>query len=171
MDIDSVNRSNAKECGGREQAEHKKRYSNTEIIVLLFASGVVLCLILCQVKHIMDLAGSDEAFNIEGVPLEHQAYIFDPCTLDLSLVDKDSSRNLSVLVNGTEAAVFNESNVMLSLKAGDVVELDASGLIEAVTVRAANASDNIKSLVGKQVTVFDGIVRFAVIEPVTEDKK
>lgn len=171
MDIDSVNISNTKEYVDRDQDRHKKRHSMAEIIVLLFAFCLVLCLILCQVKHSMDLAGSDEAFNIEGVPLEFQAYIFEPCTLELSLVNKDNSRNLSVLVNGAEADMFNKENVELSLKAGDVVELDASGLIEAVTVKATNASENIKSLVGKKVTVFDGIVRFAVIEPITENQE
>lgn len=166
MNIESVNERNAKGYSGKNKDEHKKSYSKAEIFILLSAAGLLLCLFSCQVKHIMNLAESDKAFNIEGVPLEHQAYIFDPCTLELSLINKDSSRNLSVLVNGTETAVFNKRNIILSLKEGDVVELDASGLVEAVTVQAVYTSENIKSLLGKEVNVFDGIVRFAVIEPI-----
>lgn len=172
MSFDSVKKCSANEYKDNNRAAADKCKSSCkkiEAFVLLCAASIILCLILCQVKHVKALAGSEKAFNIEGVPLESQAYIFEPCILELSLMDKDSCTDLSVLVNGNEAAMFTERKIVLELKEGDVVELDASGLIEAVRVQATYASPNIKNLLDKKMTVFDGINRFAVIGPAKEN--
>ena len=68
---------------------------------------------------------------------------------------------LKVLVNGAEAGNFSNGAVLLELKEGDVVELDASGLLVHTEVQISAVSRNLAHLLGRTVAADDGIVPVA----------
>jgi hypothetical protein len=105
-----------------------------------------------------------EDYYSEGKQLKGEAWLFTPCKMELTLCSLNSCTDLAVLVNGEQRAVFMEKKVLLDLKQGDIVELDASALLTVADVQISSVSGNIKSLLGKTITVTDGICRVARIE-------
>lgn len=96
-------------------------------------------------------------YYIEGEPLKTEAYLFVPCRMELKLINIDKCPNLKVLVNGMEKAEFESNAVLLELKDGDIVELDASSILVLATVQISAVSENIKGILGKTIYVADGI--------------
>lgn len=107
-----------------------------------------------------------EHYYIEGEPLKEEAYLFVPCKMELHLINTDSCADLKVLVNGEEKAAFEGDTVLLELKNGDVVELDASSVLVLATVQVSAVSENIKSILGKTITVSDGITLVTRVQTV-----
>lgn len=105
-----------------------------------------------------------ENHYIDGEPLREEAYLFVPCRMELKLADAESCPELKVLVNGVEKGSFEQNTILLELKDGDVVELDAEYLFEPVQVRISAVTGNIKSLLGKSIRASDGITPVARIE-------
>lgn len=101
--------------------------------------------------------------EIDGVSMGSEAYLFEPCKMELKLNSSDYCPELRVMVNGEEAGAFSESTILLELKAGDVVELDASRLLLTAEVRITAVSSNIADLLGRSFEAADGIVKIAVV--------
>jgi len=93
----------------------------------------------------------------EGEPLTQEVYLYTPCKMELKLTNIDSCPELKVLVNGEEYARFYDKTVLLELKEGDVVELDASEILVIAEVQVSGVSENRKEHLGKNFVVSDGI--------------
>lgn len=94
---------------------------------------------------------------IEGEPLGKEVYLFVPCRMELKLINIDKCPDLKILVNGLEKKTFENNDVMLELKDGDVVELDASSVLVLAKVQISAVSENIGGILGRVVSVTDGI--------------
>ena len=105
-------------------------------------------------------------YNIEGEPLKEEVYLFVPCKMELKLTNIESCQDLKVLVNGVERESFTGKTVLLDLKDGDIVELDASYILVMANVQISAVSKNISGLLGKTVSVTDGIVLVARVKTI-----
>lgn len=99
----------------------------------------------------------------DGVPLENEAYLFEPCKMELKLNDIEYCPELKVMVNGDEVGDFSSDTLLLELKDGDIVELDASKLLISANVQISAVTSNIEELLGRSFTVTGGIVRIASV--------
>ncbi|MGI6669288.1 MAG: hypothetical protein ACOX4M_07855 [Acetivibrionales bacterium] len=94
--------------------------------------------------------------NYDGVSLGKEAYLFTPCKMVLKLINMEKCPDLKVLVNGVERYSFEESEITLDLKDGDVIELDAGKVLVLAKVRINAVSLNIEELAWQNST---GIAR------------
>ena len=103
--------------------------------------------------------------EFEGTPLGVEEFFYNEGTIALRLLSSDSDSGLKVLVNGDEAAVFNESVINLDVKDGDVVEIDGSSTDMAADVQIISKSDNILTdCVGSKVSVRSNIRKITDIK-------
>jgi 2-C-methyl-D-erythritol 4-phosphate cytidylyltransferase len=84
--------------------------------------------------------------------------------MELSLTNMDECPELKILVNGGTVDSFQGKSVLLDLKDGDVVELDASEVLVLPAVRISAASRNIEDLLGKKIDAAGGIVPVATVK-------
>ena len=108
-------------------------------------------------------SSSEDQYYTEGEPLNQEAYLFTTCKMELRLINANSCPELKVLVNGSEYAAFDSDTVLVDLKDGDVVELDAGSVLIQASVRISAVSENIGGLLGKTIHAEDGIVPVAAI--------
>lgn len=129
---------------------------NASIIAFIF-------LIIAQAVNLRLPAMKAEADSsfYEGTPLMEEVYLYTPCKMELKLTNIESCPELKVIVNGAEFAGFSGKTVLLDLKNGDVVELDASGILVLANVQISGVSENIKEHLGKSFVVSDGITLIA----------
>jgi len=144
----------------------KKLEDSFEWIILNVFLTLFIIMIASQIALFMPSVRSSilESYYIEGEPLTGQAYLFVPCRMELRLIDVDSCPELKVLVNGAEKCAFEENTVLLELKDGDIVELDAAYLFKPVEVQISAVTENLKGLLGKKITAIDGITTVAKIK-------
>jgi hypothetical protein len=102
--------------------------------------------------------------ELEGEVLQEEAYFYTPCKMEMKLLNIDSCPDLEVLVNGEKRAAFDENSVLLELKKGDVVELDASYVLVEADVQVSAVSSNIAGLLGRTMKVTDGINTVALVK-------
>ncbi len=120
-------------------------------------------LIITQIVNLRFHAMQSDTDNsfYEGEPLMEEVYLYTPCKMELKLINIDSCPELKVLVNGDEYARFNNKTVLLDLKDGDIVELDASEILVIADVQISGVSENKKEHLGKNFVVSDGITLIA----------
>lgn len=79
----------------------------------------------------------------------------------VGLIDHPRAWRAWVLVNGAEVATFRSKQVVVAVKAGDLVELDGTAYSGAVTFRIVTVSAGIKApRVGDEVTTRASIEAF-----------
>jgi len=101
---------------------------------------------------------------LDGKPIGDEVFLFEKCKMELRLKGMPNCPELKVLVNGVEAGAFNGNAVLLELKEGDVVELDASRLLVNTEVQITAVSRNLAHILGRTVSAADGIVPVAVAD-------
>ncbi len=145
----------------------KKFSDRFEGFLLKAAITAVLVLLVVQAAFLNPVFKSAVSNDnkLEGDLLKSEAYFFIPCKMELKLINIDQCPDLVVLVNGEKSAAFNTNTVMLDLKDGDVVELDAGSLLEEAVVQVRAVSSNISGFLGKTMSVTDGINPVAVVNP------
>lgn len=135
----------------------------------LFKTAIIALLILIAVQAaflspLFKLTVSNDK-KLEGELLKEEAYFFIPCKMELKLININACPDLEVLINGEKSAAFNEKTVMLELKDGDVVELDAGSVLEEAVVQVCAVSSNISGFLGKTMSVTNGIHLVAMVDP------
>lgn len=100
--------------------------------------------------------------KVDGRALAKEEYLYKEGQISIALLESENNQDLKLLVNGDEVAAFDENLVTLSVKDGDVIEVDGS-LIESETeVEIISASDNVAGIeVGKKVKVNSNIEEIA----------
>ncbi len=146
--------------------KHSKGYLHSIELILKRACIIALA-VLVITQAVLAMPSVRTAFFNEGAdgdPLGSEAYIFVPCKLEMSLTDMDECSELKILVNGEAVGSFEGKSVLLELKDGDIVELDASEVLVTPIVRISAASRNIEYLLGKTVNAVGGIVPVATLK-------
>lgn len=124
-------------------------------IILIIAQGVLLKPLSRQPVH--------EKEFFQGEPLLREAYLYKHCKMELKLKNIDTCPELKVLVNGDEYTEFSNKTILLNLKSGDVVELDASNVLVLATIQISGVSENISRYLGKTFDISDGITFIAKV--------
>ncbi len=146
-----------------DKAEKKTGEARFEWFIFKAFLTVFIILIAAQTALLSPSVRSSvsEHYYIEGEPLREEAYLFVPCSMELKLINIDSCPDLKVLVNGMEREAFESNTVLLKLKDGDVVELDSSSVLVLAIVQISAVSENIGGILGKTISVTDGITPVA----------
>lgn len=137
------------------------------IELILKRSCIITLAVLVISQAVLSMPSVRSAFFNEGTdgePLGSEAYVFVPCRLEMSLTNMDGCPELKILVNGEVVDSFQGKTVLLDLKDGDVVELDASEVLVLPAVQISAASRNIEYLLGKTVNAAGGIVPVATVK-------
>lgn len=102
--------------------------------------------------------------GIDGRPLAQEEYLYKEGEISIALLESETNENLKLLVNGDEVAAFNENHIKLSVKDGDVIEVDGSLLDHETEVEIISASENIAgNNVGKKIKVNSNIEKVTQI--------
>lgn len=151
-------------AGKKKKAEERFEY----LILRLFLTAFTI-LIAVQAALLSPFRGivlsekySDNYF--EGELLKKEAYFFVPVKMELKLTNIETCPELMVLVNGTERESFNKSTVLLELKDGDVVELDASMVLTKANVQVSTFGESGARIPLNAMSVTDGITLVAKVK-------
>lgn len=94
----------------------------------------------------------------DGRPLASEEYLYREGEISIALLESENNEDLKLLVNGDEVAVFNQNRITLSVKDGDVIEVDASLTERETELEIISASENISGVeVGKKIKVNSNI--------------
>jgi hypothetical protein len=94
----------------------------------------------------------DEGFD--GRPLASEEYLYEEGKISIALLESENNEDLKLLVNGDEVAVFSQNLITLSVKDGDVIEVDGSLTDNETEVEIISASENVAGIeVGKKIKV------------------
>lgn len=147
------------------QAENKRLETVDKVEGILKTAFLISFALLMAVQVILTVPEVRSSLNreaLDGIPLGKQAYLVEPCKMELRLLNMENCPQLKVLVNGEEADAFNSDTVLLELRDGDVVELDASSMLIQARVQISAVSRNIIHLLGITVDAADGLIPVAV---------
>lgn len=148
-----------------DKVENKKVVERFEWLMFKAFLTVFIILIASQSALLSpSVRSSVSDYYIEGEPLGMEAYLFVPCKMELKLINIENCPDLKVLVNGIEREAFVNNTVLLELKDGDVVELDASSVLVLAKVQISAVSENISGTLGKTISAADGIIPFVSVK-------
>jgi len=106
--------------------------------------------------------------DVNGRPLGEEEYLYSEGEISIALLASESNEDLKLLVNGDEVAVFNQNLVTISVKDGDVIEIDGSATDQEALLEIISASENLSGVeVGKRIKVnsnIEEITRISVKE-------
>ncbi len=109
-----------------------------------------------------DVRSSLNTESADGESLGKEAHLIEPCKMELKLINMQYCPELRVLVNGDSVGAFENNAILLELKDGDVVELDANDMLVFAEVQISAVSRNISYLLGRTLTAADGIIPAAI---------
>ncbi|MCX7923280.1 MAG: hypothetical protein N3B21_14910 [Clostridia bacterium] len=125
---------------------------------ILFFSFVVAFFAMIAVQTLLTLPSAKPIFSVksdvEGAPLGIEEYLYKEGEIGLELLNSEGDENIKVLVNGDEVATFANKLVELTVRDGDVVEIDGSSSQDNASVEVVSKSENIGiDCIGKKVQV------------------
>ena len=80
--------------------------------------------------------------NAEGAFFEQSEIIYDKGIVSIELVDSASMESAWVLVNGLKVSNFTQKQVSISVKDGDLVEIDGTQVSDNLEVKISSYSSN-----------------------------
>lgn len=155
-----------KTAEGAEKNETIKHRAAELVERLLKLTFLISFIVLILSQAVLTDPSIRAAFNkdaSDGAALGSEAYLFEPCKMELKLNNIEYCPELKVMVNGDETEAFFNDTVLLELKEGDVIELDASMLLISADVQITAVTSNISELLGRTFSVSGGIVKVAVV--------
>ena len=116
------------------------------VIAIVFIQGTLLN------PSLRSYLIKDEEIN--GRPLGSEEYLYKEGVISIALLANENNEDLKLLVNGDEVAVFSQNLITLTVKDGDVIEVDASSIDNEAELEIISASENIAGVeVGKKIKV------------------
>lgn len=91
--------------------------------------------------------------EFEGKQLGLEEYLYDEGKITLELFRDQTDSGVKILVNGDEVAAFNNSVVSLTVRDGDVVEIDGSSLDSPAEIAVVSKTSNISDECLKKTVV------------------
>lgn len=96
--------------------------------------------------------------GINGRPLAEEEYMYSEGEISVALLESENNENIKLLVNGDEIAAFSQNLITLTVKDGDVIEVDGSLADIETEVEIISATENISGIeVGKKIKVNSNI--------------
>jgi hypothetical protein len=146
--------------GSKEKSRKLRNGFNPEKALMLSFAAVFALLVIVQVllatPSIRTLIVEDVEF--EGTPVNSEEYMYKEGEVVLELVNSESNQDLKVLVNGDETADFSNKLIKLTVREGDVVEIDGTGSIVSSEVAVSWCSNNITGdCIGRKIIVLSDI--------------
>jgi hypothetical protein len=130
------------------QKKPKKRKTCISVEQFLFTSFLVAFAIMVFVQIALLKSGVRTFLSVdtgfEGSPLEVEEYLFEEGIVVIRLLSHSLCNDLKILVNGSEAARFTENELIISVKDGDVIEIDGSNIDSSVEVSIVSTSSNVQ---------------------------
>jgi hypothetical protein len=136
---------------------------NLERFLFLSCIFVFVALIIAQAALLSPAVRTSLSLNsdLEGAPLGTEEILYAEGRLVLQAFDAKKDYNLKVLVNGDEVARFADNKAELTVRNGDVIEIDGSSVHNDVKVAVVYKSDNILTdCLNKAVLVNSNVRRF-----------
>jgi len=152
----------------KRRRSNNRRTAAFNIERILFVAFVTtfVAMIIVQAVLMNPAVGTSLSINeeFEGAPLKAEEFLYAEGRLVLQLIEGVEDYNLKVLVNGDEAARFSDKNVEITVRDGDVIEIDGSDVENHARVAIVYKSDNILSdCVNKAVSVNSNIRRLVKV--------
>ncbi|HHV60365.1 MAG TPA: hypothetical protein GXX49_08815 [Clostridiaceae bacterium] len=140
----------------------KPVFSEEKIERSLTGFFIVFFLILMLVQIVFHFPGLSSVFlknrDMEGALLGVEEYLYEEGELVVEILGEESREDIHVLLNGSFAGSFDNKFVVLKVKNGDIVEIDASSSGEGKIVAIRKVSENLDSaLLSKQVATKKGV--------------
>jgi len=127
------------------------------LFILTFSVLIIVQAALMNPSVKTSLSMNDE---LEGKPLGIEEVLYNEGTIRLCLLNNESNSGVKVLINGEEAGRFSENTLDITVKDGDVVEIDGSNSLEEFEVAVLPVSDNISAeCVNLKTTVRSNVVK------------
>jgi hypothetical protein len=102
--------------------------------------------------------------ELEGRPLGLEEYLYSEGFIVLEIIGSDSKGDVKVLVNGIETERFSESRLMITVREGDIIEIDGTDAKQDVEVRIAEKSENVsQQCLNKSVRTKSDVRRLTII--------
>lgn len=145
-------------------ASHARRINIERLLFIFFIISFMLLVIIqaALTDPAVRAAVSADA-GIDGVPLGQEVFLYEEGSLVLTLANHAPDANLKILINGSVIGGFDEPNIKVSVKDGDVVEIDGSEIDYRADIVIMSKSQNIETdCVGDSITTnFDvtGLVK------------
>jgi hypothetical protein len=150
----------------RNSYVHKQKLSFERFMFVTFIIAFTL-LVVVQAALMSPtvrtfINGNDE---FEGTPLDTEESLYEEGEIGIKLLNGIPDGHLKVLVNGDEAAVFNNSIINLKVMDGDIVEIDGSEANADSEVVIISKSDNISpESANKRVKLKSGVKRLTQVK-------
>lgn len=130
----------------KEKKQNKDR--GTLFEDLLFKTCITFFIVLIAVQLILVIPSARVRLGLDkgiGAPLSADEYLYSQGHLTLKLIGDNPDPTVRILVNGDEIAMFENLEMPLSVRDGDVIEIDGSQSLNDYMVRIGNVSANINS--------------------------
>lgn len=151
------------------KGKNKARINRVSVERFLFLAFIVTFIILIAAQaalmnpSIRTFLTSDNEF--EGTPLGVEEFLYNEGEIGLELLNAEKDPDLKVLVNGDVVDVFDTKDLSISVKEGDVVEIDGTGVSSDAEVSVVSKSNNISSeCIGKSVKVQSNVKKIVKIK-------
>ncbi|KAA5807683.1 hypothetical protein [Thermoanaerobacterium thermosaccharolyticum] len=112
-------------------------------LIAFFVIAGFLTVIITQVLMLNDnirvFLNSTE--KIEGININ--TYLSKDGTLKLELVNMEKAQNAYVLINGDPKYSFKNKSVDISIKQGELIEIDGTKYKQTLYIKVADSSDNV----------------------------
>lgn len=127
--------------------ENKEKATNFENI--LFGVCILCFIILIAVQIILVTPVLRDKLNLTdtsiGLPLNGDEYLYNQGQITLKIVGEDPDPLLRILINGDFVAAFEKTEMDVSVKDGDVIEIDGSQTSVPHIVQVKSISANVSN--------------------------
>jgi len=116
---------------------------------LLFGTCIVCFIILVLIQIVLVIPSARDNLNLSdksiGVPLSKDDYLYKQGQITLKMIGETPDSNVRILVNGDDIAMFENLMMNISVKDGDVIEIDGSQSLIGHIISVESLSTNISS--------------------------
>lgn len=116
---------------------------------VLFGTCIICFVALILVQIVLVIPSAKDNFNLSdksiGVPLSSDEYLYNQGQITLKMIGTDPDSTVRILVNGDAVAMFENLEMNINVKDGDVIEIDGSQSPIGHIITVESISTNIDS--------------------------
>lgn len=120
---------------------------NTIFENILFSTCILCFVVLIIVQVVLVVPSFRSALNITdksiGLPLNGDEYLYDQGQITIKMMGEEPDPSVRVLINGDNVTQFDNTEMTLNVRDGDVVEIDGSQSFAGHIVRVESTTTNI----------------------------
>ncbi len=139
---------------------------NTAFENILFSTCILCFVVLILVQTVLVVPSLRSRFHMTdksmGLPLNGDEYLYQQGQMTVEIIGSEPDAALRILVNGDNVAAFDATQMTISVKDGDVVEIDGSHSAVGHVVKIKSATTNISSKCKNAMVNIDSNIRTLV---------